>query len=247
MRVPLFYSRMIGWAGAAAYYRYMSTLDARYWSADPSMDPKSEASCQPLLYAFWHEYILLPVAFFGNCRVATITSKHRDAEIVSHLAEFMGFKIFRGSTNHGGTEALRQMLSIGKAGYHLTLMPDGPQGPRRQMTLGTLFMASRLGVPIVPTGMGFYRPWRMNSWDRFAIPKPFSRARLIFPEKIQVPKLKMSELEDYRVMLEEKLRTVTGEAEEWACSGTIREGEKVLDHRPMLPDNWKETVGGSGF
>lgn len=236
-----FLNRFAGLAGAYALERYSSLMDARYWTSDPAYDPKGRSVGGPYMYAFWHEYILLPVGYFGKCKVATITSQHQDAEIATHLSEFMGFRIFRGSSTRGGTEALRHLLAVGKEGFHLTMVPDGPKGPRRTMTQGTIYMASKLGFPIIPTGMGFSRCWRAHSWDRFAIPKPFCRARLIFTDAIFIPnRLKRDELEEYRILVEEKLRAVTLEAEEWACTGIIRPGEMVLDHRPRQLQKFRE-------
>lgn len=188
----------------------------------------------PFVYAFWHEFILLPVSFFGHCSVATITSQHRDAEIVTNLSRHMGFRIFRGSSTRGGTEALRHLLAVGQEGMHLTMMPDGPKGPRRSMSLGTVYAASKLGFPIIPTGMGVSHAWRANSWDQFALPKPNARVRVIFSKAIFVPnRLKRDELEAYRLLAEEQLLEATREAEAWANSGTERPGEMVLDHRPF--------------
>ena len=236
-----FLDRIAGLAGAYVLQRYSSLWDSRYCFRDSTTDPKGENVGGPFMYAFWHEYILLPVSFFGHCNVATITSQHRDAEIITNLSRHMGFRIFRGSTTRGGAEALRQLLAVGQAGMHLTMMPDGPKGPRREMSLGTVYAASKLGFPIVPTGMGMSPCWRANSWDRFAIPKPFSRIRLIFDDPIIVPpRLKRDALEEYRLLAEERLRTVTLEAEEWAQNGGTRPGDRVLDHRPPLLAKYRQ-------
>ena len=40
------------------------------------------------------------------------------------------------------------------------------------MQPGLVYLASRLGLPIVPVGFGLERPYRANSWDRFAVPRP---------------------------------------------------------------------------
>lgn len=233
MRLPKSFCRLVGLLGACAWDKYSATLDARYYVAETDMDPKGDWVCQPMIYVFWHEYLLLPVGFFGHCRMVSLTSQHRDAEIVTHLAEFMGFRIFRGSRSRGGTEALRQMLAAAKDGYHLAIMPDGPKGPRRKMSLGTIFLASRLGIPLIPIGIGMDRPWRFASWDRFAIPRPFSRVRVLGKEKIWIPPaLKRSELEEYQQLVEERLGMITEEAEAWAASGKRMIGEQVLDHRP---------------
>ena len=105
-----------------------------------------------------------------------LLSRHRDAEILSHVAYHFGFDFVRGSTNRGGAAALRELLAKSRQ-MHLTITPDGPRGPRRRMAPGPIYLASKLGLPLVLMGYGYDRPWRLRSWDRFAIPRPCSRAR----------------------------------------------------------------------
>lgn len=69
----------------------------------------------------------------------------------------------------------------------LILTPDGPRGPRRRLAEGSIFLASRLQMPIVCMGFAFERPWRQKSWDRFAVPRPFSRARAVISGFIDIP------------------------------------------------------------
>ena len=101
-------------------------------------------------------------------------SRHRDAEILSHAAHHLGFEFVRGSTNRGGVAALRELLAKSRT-MHLTITPDGPRGPRRQLAPGCVYLASKLGLPLVVMGYGYDRPWRVRSaWDQFAIPRPYS-------------------------------------------------------------------------
>ena len=65
-------------------------------------------------------------------------------------------------------------------GHSLVVTPDGPRGPRYQAHEGAVFLASRCGLPVVPIGMAFSRSWRLKSWDRFRIAKPFARAQMVF-------------------------------------------------------------------
>ncbi len=224
--------RFAGLLGAFALHHYSSSWDGRCLFRDHSHDPKGRNCGGPFIYTFWHEYILLPVAYYGHCRLAAITSRHRDAEIVTHLARHMGFTVYRGSSTRGGTEALRSLLSAGNDGMHLTMTPDGPKGPRRRMTTGTIYTASKTGFPILPVGLGTYPCWRANSWDRFAIPQPFSRIRFVLDDEIFVPDgLKREELEEYRLLVEQKLHTLTRKAERWAEIGGTLPGDMPLDHR----------------
>ncbi|MFM7831341.1 MAG: lysophospholipid acyltransferase family protein, partial [Planctomycetaceae bacterium] len=72
--------------------------------------------------------------------------------------------------------------------YHLAITPDGPRGPRRVMKEGVVFISSRSGRPLVPTGMAVSNAWWVpGSWTNLAIPKPFSRAILISGSPIEVP------------------------------------------------------------
>ena len=161
-----------------------------------------------------------------------LLSQHRDADLLSDVATRMGFEFVRGSTQRGGDRAIRALFAAGQS-RHLAITPDGPRGPRRHMAPGAVYLASRLGMPIVAIGFGYDRPWRLKSWDRFAIPRPFSRARAVVSEPILVPPdLSRDGIEEYRVKIQDLLNELTGEAEEWAASGRSRSGEQVVIKAP---------------
>ena len=81
---------------------------------------------------------------------------------------------------------MRELLAKSQK-MNFTITPDGPRGPRRQLAQGSVYLASKLGIPIVPMGFGYDRPWRFNSWDRFAIPRPYSRARAVVSPMMHIP------------------------------------------------------------
>src|SRR5262249_43546941 len=86
---------------------------------------------------------------------------------------------------------------------HLEITPDGPRGPRRQVQLGLIYIAAPTRRPIIPTGFGFCRPWRLRSWDRFALPRPWSACVCVTAEPICVPEdAGKEELEEYRVRVD---------------------------------------------
>ena len=213
-----------GVVAAKSIATWMSTLQYRTLAYDPQLDPRLGCD-QPRIYVFWHEYILLPLYLRPHCDLVMLLSKHKDAEVLSRVARHMGYGCIRGSTNRGGVAALRAMTRQGKQ-WHLTMTPDGPRGPRRQLSTGPVFLASKTGMPIVPLGFGYNRPWRMNSWDQFALPRPFSRGRTVIgPEIFIPPELTRDELESKRQGVERLLTDLTLEAEDWATSGAHRLGE----------------------
>jgi lysophospholipid acyltransferase (LPLAT)-like uncharacterized protein len=85
---------------------------------------------------------------------------------------------------------------------------------------GVIYLAGRLGLPIVPTGFGFDRPWRARSWDRFVLPRPWSRATCVTGQPILVPAgLEKNQIEHYQRLVEAQMASVTAVAESWAESG----------------------------
>jgi lysophospholipid acyltransferase (LPLAT)-like uncharacterized protein len=221
-----------GLVATLATRAWMSGMDCKVAYYDRSSDPAFPECQGQKIYLFWHEYIMLPFYMRGHCNLAMLLSRHRDAEILSHAARHMGFETIRGSTNRGGVAAIRRLLDKSRR-THLTITPDGPRGPRRQMAPGAIFLASKMGLPLILMGMGYDRPWRVNSWDRFAVPRPCSRARCIMSSEIHVPPgLDRKGLEHFRVQIERLLNRLTSEAEAWAQSKTRRVGEEVA--RPVL-------------
>ena len=150
---PLLY-KFAALLGTTAVRAWMDTLDYRVLFYDPDVDPASPRCRGQKIYVFWHEYILFPFAMRGNCNLAMLLSRHRDAEVLSYAARHMGFDFVRGSTNRGGVAALRQLLDKSRK-MHLAITPDGPRGPRRQLAPGPVYLASKLGIPLVAMGVGY--------------------------------------------------------------------------------------------
>jgi len=209
-----------GLLGATAIRAWMSSLDYRVAFYDPAVDPVDPRYSGQKIYVFWHEYILFPIYLRGHCNLSMLLSRHLDAEILSHAARHLGFDFVRGSTRRGGVAALRELLATSRR-MNLTITPDGPRGPRRVLAAGPVFLASKLQMPLVTMGFGYDRPWRAKSWDRFALPRPFSRARTVVSPELHIPpKLDRDGLEHYRLQTEQLLNRLTLEAEAWAESGT---------------------------
>src|SRR5690606_9983184 len=181
----------------------------------------------PVIYLFWHEYIPFLITLRGNCNISMLVSRHLDAEWLAQAARHLGFGTVRGSTNRSGAAALREIFTHHR-GMNLAITPDGPRGPRRTLAPGAIYLASRLGIPLVAIGLGYNRPWRLSTWDRFAIPKLYSRARALVGPRIDVPaEADRDELERWRVKVERHLNELTEFAEQWAERGGRIRGEIV--------------------
>lgn len=199
---------------------WMATLDHQIAFYDPTADPIHPDYSGSAIFLFWHEYIAAPFYLRGHSNIAMLLSQHQDAEWLSHAARLMGFETVRGSTNRGGVAALRQLLRKSRS-MNLAITPDGPRGPRRRLAPGPIYLSSRLGIPLIVFGVGYDRPWRVATWDRFALPKPYSRARIVVSPRLQIPSgLDRDAAEQYRQHVESLLNNLTEQAETWARSGT---------------------------
>ncbi|HZZ28759.1 MAG TPA: lysophospholipid acyltransferase family protein [Pirellulales bacterium] len=231
--VKQFLNHVGGLLASAAVRRWMSTLEYKCAYYDESVDPVKPSCRGQKIYIFWHEYILFPLYLRGNCNLTMLLSRHRDTDVLSRTAYHMGFEFVRGSTNRGGMAALRELVRRSR-NMNLTITPDGPRGPRRTLAQGPIYLASKLGLPIVAMGFGYDRPWRIGTWDHHAIPRPFSRARAVVSPAIHVPTdLDRDGLERYRLHVEQLMNRLTLEAEAWAESGTRKVEELPLRREPI--------------
>ena len=197
---------------------WMSTLNYRGADYEPGTDPSKDDFRGPAIFIFWHEYIPAPLYLRPHSRLASLLSQHQDAEVLTHAAHFAGLETVRGSTHRGAIKALRKLLAQGR-GSSLAITPDGPRGPRRVLAPGCIYLASRLQIPLVPMGIGYDRPWRYRRvWDQFAIPRPFSRARVIDGPRLSIPPgIDRHEIEIYRGWVQNILNQLTDTAERWAA------------------------------
>jgi lysophospholipid acyltransferase (LPLAT)-like uncharacterized protein len=226
-RIQDFLNRLAGFLGAKVLMAWMRTLDYRSASDYPDLDPGLCAEGQQFIYLVWHEAVLCPLYLRSRCNIVTLASQHRDAEILSEMMQRLGMGVVRGSTTRGGA-ALRKLMELTRTN-HCVITPDGPRGPRRTVAQGAIYLAMRLGIPVVAMGIAYERPWRLPTWDRFAIPKPFSRCRIVFGAPILVPSdSNREQLAEILAHVDAEFQRVTAAAEQWVESGDRKPNEQPL-------------------
>ena len=148
------------------------------------------------IYAFWHQCVL-PCAFYFRSTQATILiSQSFDGELITRTLELFGFQAVRGSSSRGGREgliALRRVLDQGKPAIFTA---DGPRGPIYKSKPGAIKLAQISGAPIGCFHLQPEKAWTINSWDRFLVPKPFTRIAVSWGHWTQVPEDADSEVLD---------------------------------------------------
>ena len=99
-----------------------------------------------------------------------------------------GHDAVRGSSNKRPAAALREMVRELEGGGDVVITPDGPRGPRHVMQPGPIKLAQLSQCPMMPVHLQYDRAWVMKTWDGFLIPKPFTRATLVFAPLVEVPR-----------------------------------------------------------
>ena len=172
------------------------------------------------LVSFWHSRTVLATHFLRRYAirrgvdVVGLTSLSRDGELATKIGEKWGLKVLRGSASRGGREALRAVYRAVMRGSSPVLIPDGPHGPRYRVKAGVVVLGQMAQRPVLPMGFAATAFWRLGSWDRMIVPKPFARIVVIVGEPYQVPReLGDDDLERTQLDLERILDRLTIEAE----------------------------------
>ena len=135
------------------------------------------------IVALWHNRLLLISSvlqkFFPQRPGAGLISASRDGDMIANVTRRFGFDVVRGSSSRMGASALLELSEVLASGRDVLITPDGPRGPAYELGPGIIFLAQKTGAPVIPVNMEYSSCWRVKSWDRFIIPKPFSKVRVI--------------------------------------------------------------------
>jgi len=140
-----------------------------------------------VLYASWHKNILPLAYFYRKQGIHIMISEHRDGEFIARTVKRLGFHPLRGSSTRGGSRALFEMSQVGKRGFDAAITPDGPKGPKHEVQPGTVVIASRANLPVVPVAASARPCWKLKSWDNFIIPKPLSKVVISIGKPLHLP------------------------------------------------------------
>src|SRR5688572_13139986 len=168
-----------------------------------------------MIYASWHQRFFAGITLFARRKpIAIMISQSRDGALIARIVGLLGWHPVRGSSSRGGKTALEELKQLAGGGYHIGHIVDGPKGPPGIVKAGLLTMAQFTGLPIIPTITSAQRKWVFKSWDRFMIPKAFSRVIISFGKGIVIPAtLEREEFEAQRVLVEARLRELYNETD----------------------------------
>lgn len=136
---------------------------------------------------FWHQHLLICGRFIVSRRSGLkpgfMISPSVDGQAAAMLAELYGAHVVRGSGSYTGVRAVRGVhQALVKDGISPAITPDGPRGPRFAFKPGAIFAAQISGKAVVPIAYATKPVWLLRTWDKFVIPSPFGKVRIMIGE-----------------------------------------------------------------
>ncbi|NBO19148.1 MAG: DUF374 domain-containing protein [Proteobacteria bacterium] len=181
--------------------------------AEPIMRGEENA-----IFAFWHGRMMLLPAFNPPRKMHVLISFHRDGLLISRVISHFRQATISGSSSRGGSQAVKDILRVLKAGDNVSITPDGPRGPVQVVQSGIVTAARLSGLKIMPVTFSATRHRRLRSWDRFMVALPFGRIVFCVGEPISVSReLDETGQEEARRMIEQRMNALTAQAD--ALSG----------------------------
>jgi lysophospholipid acyltransferase (LPLAT)-like uncharacterized protein len=166
--------------------------------------------------AFWHGTMLFSWYIKRNGNFYTIISKSKDGEILTRVLNNWNYNVERGSSSKGGREVLEVLVEKAKAGSSISITPDGPRGPEKELKAGAVIIAKKANIPLVLLGVSSNKKKELNSWDKFQIPYPFAKVYAVYSKPIFIDK--DLDYEDTNKMIKqvgEQLNSLQKQAEQY--------------------------------
>ena len=179
------------WLIAFGYYLLQVWARTLRFKVEDQADVVDKPVTKNYIGCLWHNRLLvLPFIlrrFTPNRRGAALISASRDGDLLTDGIRRFGFDVIRGSSSKMGASALLQLSEVLDKGGDVVITPDGPRGPVYELGPGPIFLAQKTGAPVLPINLEYSSCWRFKSWDRFILPRPFSKVHVTFGEPQQIP------------------------------------------------------------
>ena len=177
---------------------------------------KFENNDSKIIFCGWHGKSLIFANYFRRRKYWVIISNSNDGDIQNEVFTKMGYQTIRGSTGRGGVKAALQGVTALKDGGTMAITPDGPRGPSGEVQGGVMLMARKAGAALVPVGLSAQKAIYIKSWDKYMLPYPFSKARMVIGDPLMIPDgADDAAVEEVRLKLQSEINRLENIAATW--------------------------------
>jgi lysophospholipid acyltransferase (LPLAT)-like uncharacterized protein len=208
----MFRARVLSFIGSIMLSVWSRTVRIQF--INKAVPDHLAAEGKNVIYAFWHGRQFLLFHSHRNTGIVIPASESRDGEIQARILKGFGFDVVRGSSKRKGDRALLGLVDRLRKGKSLALAIDGPRGPIYEAKQGVIYLAGKLDKQIVPVVTSAKSYWILEKiWDKYLLPKPFTRGVIMYGEPIIVKGINEEELEVKRKELEAALNRLMVQAD----------------------------------
>ena len=201
----------VGWALISVWSRTIRTEQV-----NREVLERLRSEGKNLIAAFWHGRQFLLFHSHRHSGAVIPSSESRDGEIQAGILERFGFGVVRGSSKRKGERALLGLVEALRQGKEIALAVDGPRGPLHEVKEGVVYLAGKFATPIIPVATSAKRFWTLEkAWDKYRLPKPFTRGVIVYGDPIYVRGIERDELEAKRRELQDAINRVAKQADEF--------------------------------
>ena len=210
--------------GTVGYLLMLGLYRSLRWVRDDTIKLKDRLTSN--IFSIWHGRVLMsPFIQWRLLQPAiprpfyVLVSRHFDGQLIGEALRHAGLRTVAGSSTRGGVVGMRHLIRLLEEGADIAIMPDGPRGPLHEVKSGVVQLAAGSQLPLIPMAIGFERSWKLGSWDGMLVPKPFSKAVMVFGEPITVEPINDAEsLAHWRARVKDAMMQTLQEADSHAYS-----------------------------
>jgi lysophospholipid acyltransferase (LPLAT)-like uncharacterized protein len=174
---------------------------------------------EPIIPCYWHQMHIFGSWYMRKLqkrglKIGFLISPSVDGEVPAKIVESWGAVAIRGSSNRTGARALKDMYNtIIKDKVSPVTTSDGPTGPIHKFKQGAILLAQLTQSPMLPIAYMASHYWELKTWDKFIIPKPFSRIVITVGEPHYIDKKSNAEkMEEERIKMETDMNELIAQA-----------------------------------
>lgn len=191
---------------------------ARYQIEGSEHYEERRGSGRPTIWVAWHGMTMMLAGFvLQNYDPGSLVLMMPDdwrGDTLAHWAHRLGALPWRMNLKGDATMAtarkLARMVRMLREGRDAYVTPDGPDGPAYYVKPGVAYLAQKTRAILLPVGAYTRTGYRLNRWDRYVVPRPFSRISVVIAEPLPVPD--DGPLTDITEPLTDALHRVTAQA-----------------------------------
>tara|TARA_B100000686_G_C16312190_1_gene723915 strand:+ start:22 stop:690 length:669 start_codon:yes stop_codon:yes gene_type:complete len=194
-------------ASILAIYIYFVRSTSIFIVENEKIPKKYWETNKPFIMTFWHsQLMMISFAWKYKKRINILASGHSDGRFGSIVGKYFHLNNIP-TYDKNKRISLKPIFELIKNNNFIGITPDGPRGPKEQVTEGIIKIAKKTKIPIIPIGFWSSKNIKLSSWDSFLVTLPFSKCSFVWNDPLIIPEnLNDNQIKKYQKILESEIK-----------------------------------------